>query len=288
MTNEIEIWINPYGGLGDMLMLSGVLKLCYDQNPDRKYCMVRRTRYREFFDGHPAIGRFGNPALEQEVIVSNYWDKEEEGQGIQRPFQILARTFGLETPVEEQLFFPKPLLENGILLKQIPFVKEKTVVIAPYSDSPRKMLPLTTWEAVVKALKGKGYFIIQVGQRENKYIKGAYSVCGCGINPHQLISLIDKCNYVITLDNFIMHIAHLLKKPAVVLWGPTVPEVFGYEEQCHIRASIEQRTCAGKCIGRGLYLGRGFYYKTCPETVHCMDKISEKTILEEFNKITIV
>ncbi|MGV8119865.1 MAG: glycosyltransferase family 9 protein [Candidatus Xenobiia bacterium LiM19] len=48
------------------------------------------------------------------------------------------------------------------------------------------------------------------------------------------MSLLRKSRLVITADNFIMHAAFLAAVPAVVLWGPTSPEVYGYPGQYHI------------------------------------------------------
>jgi hypothetical protein len=101
-------WINPVGGLGDMLMLSSVLKLVHDTDPARRFNLIRRTNYLTFLKGHPAIAEVGHPRQDDTVLRSDYWSIEELGAGPQRAFQVLARHYGLQTPVEEQLYIPTP------------------------------------------------------------------------------------------------------------------------------------------------------------------------------------
>ena len=93
-------WINPIGGLGDTLMVSGVLKQVVDRDPSKKFHLVRRINYHGILKGHPAIGQIGFPQKNARIMDVTYWSLETLGPGLQRPYQILARAFGLGTPVE--------------------------------------------------------------------------------------------------------------------------------------------------------------------------------------------
>jgi ADP-heptose:LPS heptosyltransferase len=115
---------------------------------------------------------------------------------------------------------------------------------------------------------------MQAGKLKEVHIKNAYSLLGL-TTPGQLISLIKKCDIVITLDNFIMHAAHLVGTPAVILWGPTDPLVYGYEGQRHLKDS---QICelAEECIGPDCGSN---YQKPCPlGERHCMNQISLEDI----------
>lgn len=46
--SEEPIWVNPVGGLGDIIMLSTALKRSFDKY-SKKFCIARRTQYTEFF-----------------------------------------------------------------------------------------------------------------------------------------------------------------------------------------------------------------------------------------------
>jgi ADP-heptose:LPS heptosyltransferase len=83
-----------------------------------------------------------------------------------------------------------------------------------------------------------------------------------------MVGLLRRFDVVVTTDNFAMHAAHVWKRPAVVLWGPTDPRVYGYSEQAHLQA---QRPCenAWGCIGPA---GSADYHADCPKgRERCMD-----------------
>jgi ADP-heptose:LPS heptosyltransferase len=270
-----ELWINPIGGYGDILMLSGVLKLAYDANPKQKYKLVRRTKYTNILKGHPAISEVGFPPKDAKFVEINYWDTEGYSTGKFRAFQLLAEKFGLKTPVEEKLFLPGESEDDPILNGMIPW-KKKNIIISPSTDSPRKMMHPLAWHNLVERLTAEGALVIQVGKMQDMHIKGAYSLLNL-TTPRQLISLIKRCNFVVTSDNFIMHAAHLVEKPAVVLWGPTKSGVYGYKEHIHIEAPLDHCQLKDECLGPGL----GKNYPTpCPlKQEHCMNKIPMDKII---------
>ena len=273
-----DAWINPMGGYGDILMLSGVLKQCMDKNPESKFNVVRRAIYTDLLKGHPAIKRYGYPPKNANIIATDYWLKEKLGDNNQRPYQILARLFNLHTPIEEELYLPGEYNNEDRLLKD--FVlndHDKIAIIAPSSISPRKMIEPMIWKNFVEKLKRKGIFIIQVGQRNDIYIKGAYSLLGL-TTLRQLISLMIRSDVIISVDNLIMHAAHLIKKPALIIWGPTNYKVYGYPEQTHIQCPTNHCELNNKCLGPDFPEN---YHTPCPfHDRHCMNKVSINEMIE--------
>lgn len=273
-------WVNPVGGYGDMLMVSGVLKQVFDQDPLKQFNLVRRTRYLEIFERHESIAEVGFPGKDQEVLGVDYWSMEDLGAGNQRPYQILARAFGLATPVQETLYLPgspesDPLLHNFLPWKKI------NIVISPASDSPRKEMAPVIWHRLVDLLLADGAFVMQVGLLREMRIKNTYSVRGL-TNPRQLITLLKNCDLVVTMDNFIMHAAHLAGIPSVVMWGPTQHEVYGYSEQVHLQMKpnceldqgqsciVSRHNKGGKLYGTPCHLGDN----------HCMNQVTPETLYE--------
>jgi ADP-heptose:LPS heptosyltransferase len=273
-------WVNPVGGYGDMLMISGVMKLAFDRNPGQRYKLIRRTRYSSVLKGHPAIEEIGFPPKDAHIINTGYWMLEEVGGGTQRPFQILARAFGVPTPVEETLYFPgqeEPDTDD-LLFKIIPW-KKKNVIISHSSESPRKMMNPIKWDRIVHMLLRENVLVLQVGTRDDLHIKGSYSLLGL-TTPKQLVSLVKKVNLVITADNFIMHAAHLTGVPAIVIFGPTPSEVAGYPEQILFQASRKDCKLKDECLGARFPQN---YSTPCPfvPNYHCLDEISEQDIFQE-------
>jgi ADP-heptose:LPS heptosyltransferase len=277
-------WINPVGGLGDMLMLSGVLKVVADRHPERRFHVVRRTGYQALLRGHPAVAGFGYPPPDARIQHVTYWSLEPLGPGRQRPFQILARAFGLETPVEERLFLPGDLGSDPLLEDRLPW-RSRNVLIAPASDSPRKMCAPGLWQALVERLRGDGALVVQAGRMGDAHVRGAWSLLGL-TTPHQLVALLPRFDAVVTPDNFVMHAAHLAGVPAVVLWGPTSPEVYGWPGQTHlpgVRACGE--TAEEGCLAPRHNVGGRLYGTTCPHLgSHCVEGIRPDQIHEAVHR----
>lgn len=266
--NHDLIWIDPVGGLGDALMISGVLKQIVEGDPSRRFNLVDRTKYRRILEGHPAIHEIGHPPSGATLIRPSYWDEPEFGQPGARAYQILARMFGLEAPVQERAYFPGELEDDPILVSAIPW-KRFNILVGQSSDSPRKQMSIPRWESLIAMLNAQDVLAVQATKSSDRYIRGTYSLLGL-TTPRQLISLMRRFDAVITADSFLMHAAHLCAVPAVVLWGPTDHQVYGYAGQIHLQAKMNCEFPDG-CIQPG----RGNVYSTdCPrESEHCVDAI---------------
>jgi ADP-heptose:LPS heptosyltransferase len=278
-------WLNPIGGYGDMLVAAGVLMQLKMGCPDWRIKLIRRTRYSAILRGHPAISGIGHPPRGAKILSTAYWLHEQAGSGAKRPFQILARYFGLTTPTPEVLYMPGYPEQGslGVLEHLIPW-QPVVIAISPSSDSPRKAWALDKWECVVGKLAGSGRIVLQLGRKNDPYIRGAWSLLGM-TSPQQAASIVARSNAVICGDTFLMHVAAMLKKPAVVLWGPTSPETYGYEYHTNIVAHTDRCADFGNCIGPenhrnyGLCCTRG--------SRHCMNSIRPVTVIEAVEAILV-
>lgn len=270
-----DVWVNPVGGLGDILLLSSVLKLAHERDESRRFNMIAHAIYAGMFRGHPAVRTIGSPPAGATVVKSDYWSMESLGPGMQRPFQILARLFGLSTPVEEQLYTPFGVVAGASeLLGNLRGLK--TVVIAPSSDSPRKMAHPMHWHHIVHGLTRDGVHVVQVGRVNDVHIKGTYSLLG--LTDHAgLVNVLGHADAVLAVDNYVMHLAHCLGTPSLVLWGPTASEVYGYREQIHLRARLDGCPLQNECLGPTFPENA---HTPCPRgEAHCMNSISVDSIV---------
>lgn len=252
-------WIDPVGGLGDVLMLSGVIKLAHDRL-GKKYNMVRRSTYVELLAGHPGIDKIGFLPPGAPVLRVDYGLTEEFIARKTRAFQMLAKMFGLELPVPEELYLPLEGVSVEALASAIPW-SGKNVAIAPDSTSARKMMSREKWGKVAKVLADSGALVVQFGKSGAKKVKYSYSLAGI-TSPKEAILLLKKMDLLVTADNFLMHAAHMTGTPAISLWGPTNPELFGYSE--HRKITVPRCRPSGKCHA-------GEYLSKCPEAVPCAE-----------------
>ena len=93
----------------------------------------------------------------------------------------------------------------------------------PEKDNP-KNYPF--WEDVVKLLRSKGYYVIQVGVSGELQI-GANEV-RYDLSLKDLKKLLDEVDTWASVDNFFNHFATYYKKRGVVVFGRSDPKIYGY------------------------------------------------------------
>lgn len=277
MASETPIWIDPVGGLGDILMLSTALKEAYDKY-GKKFHLSRRTHYTQFFVNHPAIEEIGNPPTDADIVCNDYWSRPDFNDVNQKALTLVKKIFSVDEESEDSLYLPSSHEDEKtkLLLSNIPWGK-KNVVISFSSESPRKMMHPIKWHIIVEKLLAQQCFVIQVGGQRDIPIRGAYSLLGV-TTPIQICRLMEKSDLVITPDNFIMHAAKLVNKPAIVLFGPTEPERYGYSNHICMKADLSKCEYANECLGPHVSEN---YATQCPlNDKHCMNSFDENKIVD--------
>lgn len=277
LKSETPIWIDPVGGMGDILMLSTALKRSHEKY-GKKFHLSRRTQYTQFFVGHPAIEEIGNPPEDAEMVCNDYWAREDFNNLGNKALSIVLKIFGVEEAEDDSLYLPDHVLDEAtqLLIGNIPWGK-KNVAICFSSESPRKMMHPIKWHIIVEKLLARQCFVIQLGGRRDIPIKGAYSLLGV-TTPLQVCELMKHVDLVITPDNFIMHAARLASKPAIALFGPTEPERYGYSNHVCLQADKEGCEFVDKCLGPHVSEN---YATECPlRERHCMNRFDENKIVD--------
>lgn len=112
----------------------------------------------------------------------------------------------------------------------------KKLIISPYARGlangqiNAKNYPY--WRELVEALNSVGIHTIQIG------VIGEMTI-GCkedkvGASFKELQDLLNSADGWIAVDNFFPHFCHYHKKPGIVLWGKSDPEIFGYPENINM------------------------------------------------------
>jgi ADP-heptose:LPS heptosyltransferase len=112
------------------------------------------------------------------------------------------------------------------------------ILISPYSKPLRtggnnpKNYPF--WQEVLKGLNGEK--VLQIGLPDEKKIcKEFYFPPTLG----RVKELLLECDTWVSVDNFLPHVAHHVKKPGVVIFGQSDPNIFGYHENINLLKSRE-------------------------------------------------
>ena len=122
LKSKESIWVNPVGGLGDIIMLSTAMKRSYDIYK-KKFCVARRSQYAEFFSTHPAVQEIGHPPIGSNIVCNDYWMRSEFQDVNKKGLAITCKIFAIDRFDDEDLYLPVNT-ENeatALLLKNIPW-----------------------------------------------------------------------------------------------------------------------------------------------------------------------
>lgn len=277
LNSEEPIWVNPVGGLGDIIMLSTAMKRSFDKY-GKKFHVARRAQYTEFLTGHPAVQEIGHPPVGCNMVCNDYWMRQDFKDVSIKALNITCKIFGVDCSDKEDLYLPLPekSIATDILLNTIPWGK-KNVAIVFSSESPRKMMHPIKWHRIVERLLAQNCFVVQIGRLGDVPIRGAYTLLGA-TTPLQVLDLLKKVDVLITLDNYIMHAAKLVHTPTIALFGPTEASRYGYNEHYCIQADLSKCDQSDRCLGPHVSEN---YDKPCPLCEsHCMNSHDEAKIVD--------
>lgn len=109
------------------------------------------------------------------------------------------------------------------------------IVIHPFAQKLRngQVNPKTFpyWKSLLQLLGEKE--VIQLGvEGEDRIVdKGNFKK---NLPLREITKLLKECNYWISIDSFLPHLAHHIPKPGVVLWSASNPQIYGYPENLNL------------------------------------------------------
>ncbi|MEA3450987.1 MAG: glycosyltransferase family 9 protein [Bacteroidota bacterium] len=146
--------------------------------------------------------------------------------------------------------------------------QEKKIAIAPFAAHKTKMLPIEIMQEIIKKIPSDySVFIFGGGKSENQIaekwqseFKNIYSMIG-KFSMTDEISMIDSCDYTITMDSGNMHLASLTKTKIISVWGATHPYLgfspFKKENTIYLQKDLACRPCSvfgnKKCFRDKMY-----------------------------------
>lgn len=109
----------------------------------------------------------------------------------------------------------------------------RKIIISPYSrpmrNGAKNAKNYPWWNEVIAKLKENDCFVTQVGVAGEIPLEGVDEVKN-NLPLKELEAMIASYDTWCSVDNFFQHLAHLQKKPGVVLFGQSNPEIFGHSE----------------------------------------------------------
>lgn len=109
------------------------------------------------------------------------------------------------------------------------------IIISPHAQKLRngKINPKNYpfWSELVNLLFKKGYELIQVGVEGEEQLVPDFRK---NLSLTELADLVKTCDTWISVDSFFQHFCWDLKKPGVVIWSQSDPNIFGHKENTNI------------------------------------------------------
>lgn len=99
------------------------------------------------------------------------------------------------------------------------------------SPSPKSYPPDFAIE-LNKLLIDQNYYTIQIGLEQEPEIRAKERINSPPIP--KLIELIKNCEFFISVDNILNHMAHFYQKRGIVIFSQSSPEIFGYKENLNL------------------------------------------------------
>ncbi len=115
----------------------------------------------------------------------------------------------------------------------------KQIIISPWSKQLRsggfnpKNPPLSYWLEIIKGLKEKGYYIIQIGVDGEKKLEGIDEY-QFNLNLKELKQLTLSVDTFLSVDNFYHHFCWLHNKSGVVIFSQSDPIIFSHSNNINL------------------------------------------------------
>ena len=188
---------------------------------------VLRSKILKFFFFGKKVMQLDKGRAEKKALVSG--QKFEQLKTTHQRYAEVFEALGYSIDLSHSTF-PKPQGLSDKLKAFIPNKKIKTIGIAPFAAHQSKTYPLGQMETVIEELS-RAYNVILFGggnkeiemlnQLEAKF-QNVKSVAG-KLNLEEELSLISNLDLMLAMDSGNAHIAAMLGKKVITIWGVTHP-----------------------------------------------------------------
>jgi ADP-heptose:LPS heptosyltransferase len=143
----------------------------------------------------------------------------------------------IRLPTDEQSLKIMRLLPSGTPYITVHYGASPVMRSRSSNGIITKMLPLATWEKLVGLLREKGYTIVQLGTHAEELITGvSVDLRGKTTIQESAVVLKNALCHVDT-EGGLVQIAQAMETTAIVLFGPTSRDFFGYPQNVNLVAS---------------------------------------------------
>jgi len=272
--------VMPAGGIGDAILHTAAIRGWKAKNPQGRvfvYCTndsyyevlrenphidsLRRLTWAHYLFGQlPGVRRW----VKQNMRVADYARVAPSLFGSEPAGRVIGEMLGVKVDdASPELHLTKDEIEIG--KQRLASYRLPVALHVLGRCTENKQWPYANWEAVVTGCPQ--FAFIQLGLTDEPLIMGAVDLRG--LTLRESFAVTKHCRAFVGVDSAPAHAAAALKIPAVVLFGPSSPEVWGHSTARNLY--VQQR--CGPCIDT-LATGQ------CPYERACMSAISVTAVQE--------
>ena len=262
-----------WGGIGDALLMTPAIRTFKRRDPTcRVHVYCERKLHKEILKNNPYIdrlvfvGSWGKTILqlisERKLMTfrwGNYWLLGPNLLYNNKAAEIMGEKLGIGIDSTQLDCFITEAEE--VEAKKVISDYTNPVVIQVNSiSSTNKHWPAENWKKLV--LANPQYNFLQLGYADEELIEGAVDLRG-KTTLRQSLGIVKAAKAFVGVDSALAHVAAAFHTPAVVLFGPSSPAVFGHD----VNKNLYNAPRCSPCMD---LLGKS----PCPYGIQCMSNIT--------------
>lgn len=226
-------------GIGDGIMATPMLHQLRRRHPDRNISVFAPWA-EAVLRGNPDVDALATHPLDEQRTIrleESVYNVASASSETSHLIDVYCNMFGLPTPEDRK---PRLYLTDDELAKELPPTLRTGpyVVIAPWSSartfdlfgpSGNKNWPLGNWSPVVAWAHEKGAKVVQFRASDDEPCVAGVDVDMVGLPLREVFRYIAAAALIISVDTMAHHVAAAFDVPTVVMWGRSMPRLFGYE-----------------------------------------------------------
>ena len=278
MRKQTKLHVCPTGGIGDVLLVTPIIRMLKQNNPHQKLVVhVNRKDHADVFLNNPnidtlrletkatqAIAKFliHNGLFKMKITFTDYGRDLPSlffDNGDRHAITLIARLFEVPPPQKIiEIFLSKA--EEGIARELLAPYPKPVIVHNTAVFSKLKEWPVDKWEALVR--RNPNITFIQIGKIDDRPITGCVDLRN-KTSLRLSFSLIREARSFIGIDSAMSHVTNAFGVPGVVLFGPSDPEIWGHSNNINLYGHLRCSPCIA-------FMGAG---GQCRYSHQCMNEI---------------
>lgn len=272
-----NIGVKTWGGIGDGLMATPALAALRKKYPDSEIRVLCNKNHEPILRNNPDIDYFSvspdESALNEEEVDILF----DANYGKLKPSlnydKHAAKIIGDLLDVEVEDVTPKIILtkeEEEKAKKIVSKYKNPVAIHITSKCSSNQEWSLKNWNKLIE--KMKDHTFIQLGLADEPLVEGAVDLRG-KTSIREAIAVVKHCKFFVGVDSFLQHAAAAVRTKGIVLFGPSNPEIWGYDNNINLYKKIKCSPCIDELGG-----------EECPHGKKCMKKLSVREVKNSIDK----